>query len=618
MKIVYAVFFSCVCSVAAVAQKNTSSRIIPDAPISNKTTYVEAQRSQPVSGADRVTLWSDDFSNPANWIIAHSGDFNSDFEIGTGLESTGPYATPAILSTTAGNGYAMYNSDGYGNEAGVAYEQPHITTANPINLADNPNVVLEFETQYRRFNNEQTYLIVSTDGTFPELTDPTADISTLPGVIKVWEEGELSQGVSPGNPTVRSFNISEIAGNAPQVWVRLQFTGIWGYAWYIDDIKIYEQFQHDAKIFNAYVSSTGTGEEYGRILQTQMPAEMNVGCMVKNLGYEAMSNVTVSIDYDGSISTYSQAELLPGDTMFVDDYIAVSNALGQYNLNYSVTSDNSDGDANNDTDVRYYEVSETEYALDAIGLHPPGTASLGSYGTNSYADNADEFMMFTYFPISQTETFNCVKIQLANGTVAGAEVIVAVHDTLSILADAVDAPIGGSDSYIILQTDIDNGFAAVPLTDPLTLDPEAYYVSVACYSNENANDVRVLDDLTVPQPNNASLIFLPADGVVYGNGNAFAIRLSTEICIDVNEVAGAQELQGITVYPNPVGGGIINIAAKQRENYTVEIFDAAGKMVESKNFQMTSAIDVEHLAKGVYTLRVRTADAASTQLVTIH
>ena len=618
MKIVYAVFFSCVCSVAAIAQKNMTSRIIPDAPIGNKTTYVETHRSQPLSGADRVTLWSDDFSNPANWIIAHSGDFNSDFEIGTGLESTGPYATPAILSTTAGNGYAMYNSDGYGNEAGIAYEQPHITTANPINLADNPNVVLEFETQYRRYSDEQTYLIISTDGTFPELPDPTVDISTLPGVIKVWEEGELSQGVSPGNPTVRSFNISDIAGNAPQVWVRLQFTGIWGYAWYIDDIKIYEQFQHDAKIFNAYVSSTGTGEEYGRILQSQMPAEMNVGCMVKNLGYEAMSNVTVAIDYNGSISTYSQAELLPGDTMFVDDYIAVSNALGQYNLNYSVTSDNSDGDANNDTDLRYYEVSETEYSMDAIGLHPTGTASLGSYGTNSYSGNADEFMMFTYFPISQAETFNCVKIQLANGSVAGAEVIVAVHDTLSILGDVVDAPLGGSDSYIISQTDIDNGFVAVPLTEPLTLDPEAYYVSVACYSNENANDVRVLDDLTVPQPNNASLIFLPADGTVYGNGNAFAIRLSTEICIDVNEVAGAQELQGITVYPNPVGGGIINIAAKQRENYTVEIFDAAGKMVESKNFQMTSSIDVEHLAKGVYTLRVHTADAASTQLVTIH
>jgi hypothetical protein len=304
--------------------------------------------------------------------------------------------------------------------------------------------------------------------------------------------------------------------------------------------------------------------------------------------------------------------------MFVDDYIAVSNALGQYNLNYTVTSDNSDGDANNDADLRYYEVSETEFSMDAIDIHPTGTASLGSYGTNSYADNADEFMMFTYFPISQTETFNCVKIQLANGSVAGAEVIVAVHDTLSILDDVLDSPLGGSDSYIISQTDIDNGFAAVPLTDPLTLDPEAYYVSVACYSSENAYDVRVLDDLTVPQPNNASLIFLPADGTVYGNGNAFAIRLSTEICIDVNEVAGAQELQGITVYPNPVGGGIINIAAKQRENYTVEIFDAAGKMVESKNFQMTSAIDVEHLAKGVYTLRVRTADAASTQLVTIH
>lgn len=618
MKIVYAVFFSCVCSVAAIAQKNMTSRIIPDAPIGQKSTYVESQRTEAISGADRVTLWSDDFANPANWIIAHSGDFNSDFEIGVGLESTGPYATPAILSTTAGNGYAMYNSDGYGNEAGVAYEQPHITTANPIDLSANPYVVLEFETQYRRYTDEQTYLLISTDGTFPELPDPTVDISALPGVYKVWEDGELTTSVSPGNPTVRSFNISEIAGNAPQVWVRLQFTGIWGYAWYIDDIKIYEQFQHDAKVFNAYVSSTGTGEEYGRILQTQMPTEMNVGCMVKNLGYEAMSNVTVSIDLNGSITTYAQAELLPGDTMFVDDYVAVSNALGLNNVNYTVTSDNSDGDATNDAALRYYEVSETEYSMDAIDIHPAGTASLGSYGTNSYADNADEFMMFTYFPVAQTETFNCVKIQLANGTVAGAEVIAAVHDTLSIFGDVVDAPLGGSDPYIISQTDIDNGFAAIPLTEPLTLDPDAYYASVACYSNENANDVRVLDDLTVPQPNSSSLIFLPSDGVVYGNGNAFAIRLSTEICIDVNEVAGAQDLQGISVYPNPVGAGIINIAANQRENYTVEIFDAAGKMVESKNFQMTSAIDVAHLAKGVYTLRVRTANAASTQLVTIH
>ncbi len=615
MKKIYSfalVMLSCV-----VAQAQSSM-----APAPRKVQYQEFQNRNN-SGAvstDRDIIWQDDFSAPSNWIIAHDGTFNSDFEIGTGLVSAGQYGTPAIESTTAGNGYAMYNSDGFNNSAGVAYEQPHITTATPIDLSAYPNVILEFQTQYRRFTDEQTWLVISTDGTFPTLDDPTLDISGIPGVYRVWEDGELTQSVSPGNPTVRSFNISEIAGGASQVWVRFQFTGIWGYAWYIDDVQIYEQYQHDAKIFNAYVSSTGTGEEYARIPQNQLPAEMNVGCMVKNLGYEAMTNVIVSVDMDGTVNTFTQAELLPGDTMLVDDYVATAAALGLHNVNYSVTSDQTatDGDPSNDAALRYYEVTAPTgiYSMDGIGVHPAGTEVFSSLGTNSFTDNADEIMCMTYYEIEESANLISVRVELTSTTVAGGDILIQVHDTLDIFSDVVDNALGYSEQYTLTEADVAAGFVNIPLVDPLTLDPNGYYVSAALFSNGNANDIRILDDLTVPQPGGASLIYLPSDGTVYSNGNAFAIQLNFDPTSSVEEEVVA-ELEGVNIYPNPVANGIITIATNQRENFSVEVFDSVGALVETKRFNMNTTVDVSALAKGVYTVRVNSANASTTQLVTV-
>jgi hypothetical protein len=614
MKKIYSFALVMLSCVVAQAQSNI-------APAARKVQYQEFQnRNNTAASADRDIIWQDDFSAPSNWIIAHDGTFASDFEIGTGLVSAGAYGTPAIESTTAANGYAMYNSDGFNNSAGVAYEQAHITTASPIDLTAFPNVVIDFETQYRRFTDEQTWMIISTDGTFPTLDDPLLDISTMPNVFRVWEDGELTQSVSPGNPTTRSFNISEIAGGASQVWVRFQFTGIWGYAWYIDDVKIYEQYQHDAKISNAYVSSTGTGEEYARIPENQLPAEMNIGCMVKNLGYEAMTNVTVNIDMDGTVSTYTQAELLPGDTLLVDDYVAAAAALGLHNVTYTVTSDQTatDGDPLNNAAARYYEVTAATgiYSLDGLGVHPTGTEVLTSLGTNSFTGNPDELMLMTYYQLQESADLISVRVELASTTVAGGDILIQVHDTTDIFADVVDNPLGYSDQYTITEADVAAGFVSIPLIDPLTLDANGYYVSAALFSNGNANDIRILDDLTVPQPGGASLIYLPSDGVVYTNGNAYAIQLNFDPTSAVEE-ASVTALEGVNIYPNPVANGVLTIATSQRENFSVEVFDNAGALVMSKRFNMTTTVDVSALAKGVYTVRVNSANASTTQLVTV-
>lgn len=91
----------------------------------------------------------------------------------------------------------MYDSDA-GNNTGSS-EYAFMTNATPFSTAGYPNVIIEFQTQYRRYNNEQTYPTVSTNNTdWPTDLTPTSDISGLPNVYYVFAPGECTQSVSPG------------------------------------------------------------------------------------------------------------------------------------------------------------------------------------------------------------------------------------------------------------------------------------------------------------------------------------------------------------------------------------------------------------------------------------
>jgi hypothetical protein len=222
----------------------------------------------------------------------------------------------------------------------------------------------------------------------------------------------------------------------------------------------------------------------------------------------------------------------------------------------------------------------------------------------------------TYYQLEESADLISVRVLLTSTSVAGGDILIQVHDTLDIFSDVVDNALGYSDQYTVTEADIANGFVNIPLTDPLTLDANGYYISAALFSNGNTNDIRILDDLTVPQPGGASLIYLPSDGVVYSNGNAFAIQLNFDPTSSVEETIAA-ELEGINMYPNPVANGMFTISADKGDNYTVEVFDAVGALVETKRFSMNTTVDVSALAKGVYTVRVNSANASTTQLVTV-
>lgn len=569
-------------------------------------------------------IWEDDFSNPSVWT--HDYDptsCNLEWEVGVGLMAEGPAAIATIQSTTAANGFAMIDSDEYGGSTGgTCVEDSWLQTANSIDLSAYTNVVLEFETWYRRWNYEACYVVISTDGvTWPSLT-PDTDISGMPNVIEVFPDVADATSL-PSNPVLKRINISAAAGSQSTVWIRFHWTGTWGYAWFIDDVKVIEQPANDLVVNSSYISHTNGGEEYGRIPQSQLPSALNVGGEFYNFGFDEQTNVESTFELFDQNSTSvlltsaSFATAMVEETYNMDDSATPSAALspGIYEGVFTVVSDEEpvgSGTFGNNTHLRNFEVTTNSYSLDGLGNHPAGYQNVGSLGTNSFTDAADGFMLFAYYEVAQQMAFMGVEILLSSTTVAGGSIIVSVHDTADVRADDVVSPFEQTDVMDITQADVDAGMITVMFAEPFVADPNGYYVGVEMFSNTNANDIRILDDLTVPQPGNATLIYIPNDAV-YGNGNAAAIRLITADNVGIGTV---QQLSGISIYPNPTED-MVRINISEKGNYTVEVINVLGEMVGTINTNSSLNLNLGQYGSGVYVLKVSTAEAVRTQKVIV-
>ena len=137
--------------------QNTSQEIQSN--WAHKNNYgFQKSATAPVEFSNRVDLWSSDFSNPADWIISNSAGNASNWVIGSDIPS-GTFAIPPIFSTTEANGFALFDSDLDCSGNQIA----NLTKATSVNCAAYPTVFLEFEQQYRRFD-DSTFVFVSNNG----------------------------------------------------------------------------------------------------------------------------------------------------------------------------------------------------------------------------------------------------------------------------------------------------------------------------------------------------------------------------------------------------------------------------------------------------------------------
>ena len=617
MKKFYLLTLSALTAIAVNAQKNGPS-------VKKQTVFaVEQQPNQKPTTSEKATIWESDFSDAADWAIAHdAADCSLDFSIGS-VSCAGDYPIVDIASTTASNGWAMVDSDNYGGATGGnEVEDSWLTMAVPVDLSAYPNVIIEFETFYRAFSYEKPFIVVGVgDGagnvTWPTDLNPDYDESTNPNVYAA-----LPANVD--NPTANPYkvqiDISAAAGGQSEVYIRFNWTGTWGYAWFIDDFKILEQPENDVVLnTEVFVGVNNEGIEYGRTPITQLDDSYEVAAYGENFGSTTQTNVAVDVDF-GSISyNYAVGDVLSTDEIVVSNIETPALAVGLYEGTYTVSSTEEvvggDNYGNNSLE-RNFEVTTDVYSQDGIDVQPASILSLGSLGSNSFTSELSNTVLAAMYHMRETENqVNGIQIALANNSAEGAELTISIIDTAVFLADGIGAVTGingnyaESGIYALTADDIANGYANIFFDAPVTLAPSAYFFAANCYYIED-QAVRVLDDQTVTQPWYASMIHLVTDGSSYSNGNALAIRV-------LSGSAGIEETENniFNVYPNPAID-VINVTFTENFNGSVSILNVTGKEVMTSTVNGAQhSVSTDGLSSGVYYVKVN--DGMTSQIAKV-
>lgn len=558
--------------------------------------------------ADREVLWSNDFSNPNDWTMGSTT--NHYWTIGT-QGGQGAYTIGPINSTTADNGFAIYDSDNIGADT---YQNTWIQVTNPIDLSGHDLIVLQFEQYYREFQGE-CFLETSTDGT----TWTTLQINDIGG------------NNSTANPELAFFNISDELGGESEAYFRFRYeSNRADYSWMIDDIEIISLPEFDLIMDYGFLAQFGEqpglggATEYHRLQQNQLGNTVHVGAGVINYGFGDQTNVQLHIsliDENGTevaSETLDLGTMVSGDEVAADMWMTIPNPLpiGEYTCLFTLSSDNIDDDAtpNNNEAVRYMASTTEWYTLDGIDIIPDDDLLLSSMGTNSFTDNTTDVRLLVYYEVHETTTFTGVEIYLANGTDEGSYFIASVYDTLNVWND-MDSPLAESDIRIIDGADMSTGRAYAEFLDPITLQPGGYFAVASLYQ-EAGNNLRVLDDRTVDQPFAASLLWLANDDDhLYSNGVASAVRLKSYDVTDA--VQELPTLEGVTMFPNPTSGAF-EVHVTKAGNMTVEVFNTLGALVQTSHFNGTATqLDLTGAAPGVYTVRVGDGSNFNVQRITV-
>ena len=626
------------CSIATIAL--ISGGVFAQRAVTNfPQLEINQHESHPVApapqleGGQRDVAFSEDF---ANGMAGNNGFGAWTFSGPNGnvwqYTTTGPVGrynnvSEIITSPTASNGFMLFNSDSVNTNWDVTPIEP-VSPRVPltgslispvVDLSSMPDAELRFAQKYRFCCGSSPFhfLDVSTDGG-----------ATWPTSIS------LDMGVAFNDAFSSNATAVNIAGaiSANPSNVRFRFTQggtqVSAYYWQIDDISITNLPPNELIMDYGFTAQFGEGYEYGRVPASQLGASINVGAGVINYGGNDQTNVTLNISLKDASNTEISATsvalgtLFSNDTINVDETLTIPSPLpiGMYTAYFTLTSDSIAVDLNpaNNAKQRRFSVTNDLYTLDGMGgVNPASEQTISNAGTGSFTDNTQDVRLLNYFVITSQETFHGVEIVTATGSQVGSYFIGTLYALADVESGDLSSPIAETDIRVIVQSDLSGSRrASVDFLDPIILPAGEYYVAARLYQEAGKN-LYVADDLTVPQPSDASMLYIPVDDQnqnLYGNGNAWAVRMYKIAGVGIQENSS---LEGISMYPSPTTG-LVQIRSEKSGNMTVEVFNTLGSLVTTTSFNGTSTtLDLTGNAAGIYTVRVGDGVNYNVQRITL-
>jgi hypothetical protein len=184
----------------------------------------------------------------------------------------------SINTTTGANGFAIFDSDHYGNDA-ITENADLITPA--INCTALTVVKLYFEHYYYAYSNSTATLSVSGDN------------GSTWSVIQTWTT------TSTANAEVASYDISAIAAGQPQVKIKWNFAGNYSWYWAVDDVKVFEPEANDLALVSVDMNS---GYTPGTVIP--MATISNIGSVAQN-NFNVQMKINSTTPYDQTVMVTS-------------------------------------------------------------------------------------------------------------------------------------------------------------------------------------------------------------------------------------------------------------------------------------------------------------------------
>lgn len=546
-----------------------------------------------------TVIWEDDFSDASLWVTDYDASNANDgpWVIGTdgpsGFYSNG---MGALESTTADNGFAMYDSDAVGVEVGS--QDSKLIYHTSIDCSAYDAVAVTFESYYRRFHGN-CYIEVSTDSA-------------------TWTQyqvhPEIETNSSTANPDIVTVNITDVAANASTVYFMFRYIGEWDYAWMVDDVKFFVAPDHDLKLSDARVNfwpeyiDFGYSGFYGMVPQRQISHEnayIFFNGAVKNLGtMDATPTLSVSVTDPSDAEIFTNSATYEGtlateafDTIAMEEpMLYITDAQkGIYTWTFEASEDGVTEENPVDNTI-VYETEVTEFMYS----HNSGTVT-GSWSTDNYTDGGlDGDIIGVEYQFFNQDTIEKVKVYISSMTDLNTSFVVKMmswDEAASEWVEFIASPI------VTINDSTDIGVVhEVTFPDDVVIEPVEGFIKVlaAVEYYPNGGTFRLGIDGSVPTSGYETWMYFMNDNswFYYGGDHVAVIDLE----LSPENSIGQNEFTDFEVYPNPTSG-VIRI--ENVEGAKVEVFNLMGMRVASVvSEDFTTSIDLGSYAEGSYIVRV--------------
>ena len=591
----------------------------------------EKWETSPTLRADRdITIWSEDFQNgiPSDWSNTESGNIASweyrgpsttpDLTIGSRGSCTINFIGEAIQSTTSSNGFIIFDSNYWDNDALPCTPEnmgtgpapgPHLAylTTPSIDLTGVDYGVFQFEQYVRYYTGATTVEMSIGQGTWTNIFTNT-----------------VPMGGTSINPMVIRIPLPANAMNNSDVRFRFKYDGLY-YFWQLDDIAVIQVPANDLKIvsssygnFDLLNVNNPTGYEY--MEYSQYPVAMSPSLFFKsnvyNNGGLTQNNCQLSaaVIHNTTGETIYEQMNPNGVIMTPGSYqnLSVSNFqmpsdTGNYNIIYNTHQTESDMDNTNDNDTLGFRISPCVFARDK-------GAMTAVYNPSSTFWNTPFEISNVYLPTS-TMRVSAITVGLSIGTEAavnGAPNQVRGKIYTFTYNDSIISNLYAQTPWInvdatSLNSIGENKFMEIPFIDSVDLAANTPYL-VAIENNFGPNHLLIgtsgkADDFTSWYQN--------SDGYFYVTKIPM-IRLQS--CFDTliqyvedttTTISISLPTPSFEIFPNPTQDYIQIAGNLSISNADYQIIDMQGRIIQSGILKNQSdRLLLDQISPGCYILQL--------------